>query len=135
MATQKQEEPQAVLSCWKDIASYLGKGVRTVQRWEQELSMPVRRPNGGGLKGPVTARKADLDQWLALQWSEKKGGSLSFPDQLPALPSILTSTSLIHTSRQLRGENQLLVQGIRATVENLRLTCASFDLTRSHGKE
>lgn len=35
----------SVLSCWKDIASHLGKGVRTVQRWERDLGLPVRRPN------------------------------------------------------------------------------------------
>jgi hypothetical protein len=23
------------MTCWKEIARYLGKGVRTVQRWEQ----------------------------------------------------------------------------------------------------
>ena len=39
-------EESAVLSSWKDIAKYMGKGVRTVQRWERHLGLPVRRPNG-----------------------------------------------------------------------------------------
>jgi hypothetical protein len=29
---------------WKEIAKYLGKGVRTAQRWEHEAGLPIRRP-------------------------------------------------------------------------------------------
>jgi hypothetical protein len=50
---------------WKDIASYLGKGVRTAQRWERELGMPVHRitgPDGGQI---VYAYREELDAWLA----------------------------------------------------------------------
>ena len=37
MRTQSEQEmPQvAIISGWKDIANYLGKGVRTVQRYER----------------------------------------------------------------------------------------------------
>jgi PAS domain-containing protein len=66
-------EVPAVLTCWKDIAQYLGKGVRTVQRWEQELGLPVRRPNGLDHKSPVAARPQDLDAWLRTCWSERNG--------------------------------------------------------------
>ena len=45
-------EESAVLSSWKDIARYMGKGVRTVQRWERHLGLPVRRPNGVRIKVP-----------------------------------------------------------------------------------
>ena len=42
------EVPQALadpdrLNGWKEIAGFLGKGVRTVQRWERELGLPVHR--------------------------------------------------------------------------------------------
>lgn len=33
-----------ILSGWKEIANYLRKGVRTVQRYERELGLPIRRP-------------------------------------------------------------------------------------------
>lgn len=52
-----------VLNSWKEIAAYLGRGVRTVQRWEQELALPVRRPRGKD-RSAVIALKADLDRWL-----------------------------------------------------------------------
>lgn len=52
-----------VLNSWKEIAAYLGRGVRTVQRWEHELNLPVRRPRGKE-RSAVIALKSDLDQWL-----------------------------------------------------------------------
>ncbi len=54
---------RAVLSSWKEIASYLGKGVRTVQRWERELGLPVRRPKPNE-KQIVLAFPEELDAWL-----------------------------------------------------------------------
>ena len=32
-----------VLTGWKEIATYLGRGVRTVQRYEEQLNLPVGR--------------------------------------------------------------------------------------------
>src|SRR5690348_12995441 len=52
-----------VLNSWKEIAAYLGRGVRTVQRWERELGLPVRRPRGKE-RSAVIALKSDLDHWL-----------------------------------------------------------------------
>jgi len=52
-----------VLNSWKEIAAYLGRGVRTVQRWERELNLPVRRPRGKD-RSAVIALKPDIDQWL-----------------------------------------------------------------------
>ena len=31
------------LDSWKEIASFLGRGIRTVQRWEREEGLPVHR--------------------------------------------------------------------------------------------
>lgn len=58
-----------VLTSWKEIAAYLGKGVRTVQRWEAEMGLPVRRP--GPERHIVIAFPAELDEWL------RRGGSVT----------------------------------------------------------
>ncbi len=50
------------LDSWKEIAGYLKKEVRTVQRWEKSLGLPVRRLTQGK-QGTVFAYKADLDAW------------------------------------------------------------------------
>lgn len=58
-----KSERSQFLSGWKEIASYLGKGVRTVQRYERQLGLPVRRPAGKPW-GSVVATKAELDAWV-----------------------------------------------------------------------
>ena len=60
----KKAEPPKFLAGWKDIASYLGKGVRTVQRYEREMGLPVRRPAGKSCAA-VVATTAELDAWVA----------------------------------------------------------------------
>jgi hypothetical protein len=52
----------AVLQSWKEIAAYVGRGVRTVQRWEA-FGLPVRRPSGRN-RSAVLALKDEVDQWL-----------------------------------------------------------------------
>jgi hypothetical protein len=52
-----------VLSSWKEIAAYVGRSIRTVQRWERELGLPVHRPNGK-TDGVVIALPAELDGWV-----------------------------------------------------------------------
>jgi TolB-like protein len=51
------------LDSWKDIADYLSRDVRTVQRWERERSLPVHRLPGGP-KPRIYAVKSELDLWL-----------------------------------------------------------------------
>src|SRR5512142_1453329 len=53
-----------LLNGWKEIACYLGRGVRTVQRWEKQSGCPVHRPNGSP-RGTVFAFAEELDGWAA----------------------------------------------------------------------
>jgi TolB-like protein/Flp pilus assembly protein TadD len=55
------------LDSWKEIAAYLKKEVRTVQRWEKSSGLPIRRLAHGKL-GSVFAYKQDLDAW----WQESQ---------------------------------------------------------------
>lgn len=58
------------LTSWKEVAQYLGKGVRTVQRWEQQMGLPVRRSRGC-TKGTVLAFADELDVWIKSQFERK----------------------------------------------------------------
>jgi hypothetical protein len=60
---RRKSEPAQFLSGWKEIANYLGKGVRTVQRYEMQLQLPVRRPAGRPW-GSVVATRTELDAWV-----------------------------------------------------------------------
>jgi Tol biopolymer transport system component len=61
----KGSSPEDVrFESWKDIATYLNRGVTTVQRWEREEALPVRRLEH--LKrGSVFAYKSEIDAWRA----------------------------------------------------------------------
>lgn len=54
------------LDSWKEIAAYLNRDIRTVQRWEKTANLPVRRLQKPGLRA-VFAYTADLDDWLREQ--------------------------------------------------------------------
>ena len=50
------------LSGWKEIASYVGKSVRSVQRWERELDLPVHRIHTA--RGEIIyAFRSEIDHW------------------------------------------------------------------------
>jgi len=64
----------AALTCWKEIANYLGKGVRTVQRYERDAGLPVKRPSQRD-KGVVFAWPEELDSWISKQFGDTAGSS------------------------------------------------------------
>lgn len=55
--------PGGRLDSWKEVAAYLGRGTRTVQRWEREEGLPVHRLMHDKL-GSVYAFKTELDTWM-----------------------------------------------------------------------
>jgi len=50
------------LESWKEIASYLGREVRTVQGWEKNEGLPIHR-HQHARQGSVYAFKSELDAW------------------------------------------------------------------------
>ncbi len=55
-----------MLRSWKEIARHMGASVRTVQRWEVEFQLPVRRIEAR--RGAVVfAFPAELDSWLRVR--------------------------------------------------------------------
>jgi hypothetical protein len=70
---------KTVLESWKEIAVYLDRSVKTCQRWEIELGLPVHRL-GDGIQGRVFAETKELDAWLneklRLAEPDAKGGPI-----------------------------------------------------------
>ena len=56
--------PGERLDGWKAIASYLGRDIRTVQRWELSEQLPIRRLEHKH-RASAYAFTAELDAWLA----------------------------------------------------------------------
>ena len=87
-----------VLNSWKEVANYLGRGVRTVQRWEQELSLPVRRPRGKS-RSAVIAFKTELDLWLHESRVNPTAATAQLmlsPMPTPFLNSVRSSRTQLH---------------------------------------
>jgi hypothetical protein len=115
----------AVLSCWKDIAKYLGKGVRTVQRWERGFQLPVRRPRGANCKSAVVADPRDLDAWLASRWAlratKKKAEPLESSAELIELKAAIKER--IDAARALQAQQGQLIHDLSATTQMLVQNC------------
>ena len=52
------------LESWKEIASYLGRSVRTARRWEAEEGLPVHRHQHRAA-GSIFAFRSEIDDWRA----------------------------------------------------------------------
>jgi len=63
-----------ILNSWKEIATYMGRGVRTVQRWEQHLGLPVRRP-WGKTRTSVMAVTSEIDNWVRTTSVNRSNGA------------------------------------------------------------
>ncbi len=61
---QNGAAPSDRLDSWKEIAAYLNRGTRTVQRWERDEGLPVHRLQHDKL-GSVYAFRSELDAWWA----------------------------------------------------------------------
>ena len=55
--------PADRLDSWKEIASYLRRDVRTVQRWEKKEGLPVYRHLHDKL-GSIYAYRNELTEWF-----------------------------------------------------------------------
>jgi len=65
------DEPR--LESWGEIAAYLRREIRTVQRWERYQGLPVRRLAIGKL-GSVYAYRSELDKWYRERQPQPENG-------------------------------------------------------------
>jgi hypothetical protein len=126
-------EDSTVLSSWKDIARYLGKGVRTVQRWERHLGLPVRRPIGASQKSAVVLYRGDVDAWLATRFSARALQKDGEEGNQCSRTARSTLKEGIRKARELRSANQKLTEQI---IESIRLLNERCDrLSAQHLQE
>lgn len=105
------------LDSWKEIAVYLRREVRTVQRWEKREGLPIQR-HVHAKASSVCAFKHEIDAWLRSrsrasgepasdkEWSEPRAEPLS--------PTVLVAARVLSKS-------QLWLQNAAAGVGSLDL--------------
>lgn len=81
-----------MLSSWKEIAHFFGKGVRTVQRWEKTLDLPIHRPPGAP-SNVVLARTSDLEEWM--HRGQAAAAVASSEDDLKSSPVMLDAVAAL----------------------------------------
>jgi hypothetical protein len=113
-----------ILNSWKEIANYLGRGVRTVQRWEAQLGLPVHRP-AGKEHSAVLAFSSELDDWLnsrpVRQAMQADGMSVAQGDRgLADLRKLVTRTEEILAKVEvLMSRNDAMQRELARAVESL----------------
>src|SRR5512146_2301894 len=110
------EKTSRVLSSWKEIAAYLGKGVRTVQRWERELNLPVRRPLEHN-KRIVSAVPAELDAWIQQQLPRARTSG-HHRAQVRMRDTHVLLAKLMDTAQQIETATRRLLTQTRFTPRN-----------------
>lgn len=73
------------LDGWGEIADYFHRGVRTVQRWEKDIGLPVRRI-GSGRTASVYALRSELDAWREAVETGGLGDSKGVPEDASPAP-------------------------------------------------
>ena len=75
------------LDSWKEIAAHLGRGIRTVQRWEREEGLPVHRL-AHEKRGSVYARPEELAAWWESRRLTLAGEGTSKTAETPVAPRL-----------------------------------------------
>jgi hypothetical protein len=93
-----------ILNGWKEISKHIERGVRTAQRWESLLGMPVHRP---ALKdrSAVVAFSDELEGWLSRTSPDTRDEGSAVNDKEESNRNLLRvlddMSTLVQQSRQL----------------------------------
>jgi hypothetical protein len=111
------------LTNWKDIARYMGKGVRTVQRWEQDFGLPVRR-SPGSRKRAVLARRSDLDAWVESRCGTRADSITDSKPGKSGLNARLRLVTGVETFHALHGNTLALTNELQEVLSALSVRVA-----------
>ncbi|ADW68264.1 hypothetical protein AciX9_1201 [Granulicella tundricola MP5ACTX9] len=82
-----------ILNGWKEIAQYVARDIRTVERWEKQRGLPVRRVPGAG-RATVFARISELELWLHSSNLAETEPLIALEDQTHSRPTALAIAEL-----------------------------------------
>jgi TolB-like protein len=85
------------LDSWKEIASFLRRDVRTVQRWEKKEALPVHRHQHDKL-GSVYAYRKELNEWFTTR--QQSGAASELPRQSDKIKLAVLPFGVLGEDRQ-----------------------------------
>jgi hypothetical protein len=104
-----------ILNGWKEISNYIERGVRTAQRWEALLGMPVYRPAMKD-RSAVVAFSDELDSWISRTTSDTRDANSKANKE--ALARVRDNVSALgrHTA-ELSSQTRALQEQLRRSLE------------------
>jgi hypothetical protein len=133
MSADVTDSALQALNSWKEISAYMGRGIRTLQRYELEFGLPIRRINKS--RRSVLALRGELDTWLQQRSSvvEKCEAVTRVKElRLSVEKSVFECRELRSQSQMLRASHRSnlndLVSGIHALSRNLVATPTAWTL-------
>ena len=93
------------LDSWKEIAAYLKRDIRTVQRWEKQEALPVHR-HLHDERGTAYAYSGEIDDWLRDR-SRRGGDATAAPDATAAGNGTLSAPATEVTPASLQRASKL----------------------------
>src|SRR5262245_6041229 len=129
---QRTPERGTRLDSWKEIAAYLNRDLRTLQRWEKTADLPIRRLNKPGTRA-VFAYTGDLDDWLRQQSPAPAGAPAEDRAVTPAPSTPGAAPASRHPSRAVIASGLVIALAIAAGAAFLitRREAVPFDVLTS----
>ena len=115
-----------MLSSWKEIAHFFGKGVRTVQRWEKTLDLPIHRPPGAP-SNVVLARTSDLEEWMHRGSVRTEMQTESSSETVAALPALEREVARLASLSGVAAEAADATSSVEERVSSLAETVAQVN--------
>jgi len=111
-----------ILDSWKEIAVFLHRGVRTVQRWERMEGLPVRR-HDHLKRGSVYALRSEVALWVRTrQFGRRSPVHTPAAIQRHDLREYIAKQRLL--MNQLREELELQMGNVMSSWKQLQLSAA-----------
>jgi hypothetical protein len=124
-----------ILNGWKQISNHIDRGVRTAQRWEALLGMPVHRP---ALKdrSAVVAFSDELESWLSRTLPDVRNECVETDDRAThvqewnerLLRALDNMSTLVRQSCDLLFQVQMLQEQLRRSRKSRRVASGTIAL-------
>ena len=115
-----------MLSSWKEIAHFFGKGVRTVQRWEKTLDLPIHRPPGAP-SNVVLARTSDLEEWMHRGSVRTEMQDEASTETVASLPALEREVARLASLHGVAADSADVTSGVEDRVSALAETVAQVN--------
>ncbi len=133
MSDSARQNSSEVLSSWKEIASYLNRGVRTVQRWEVTLGLPVHRPAKKS-RSAVLAFRSELDEWLRNDRLAREVNRSAILDDGVTRATISELRRSVQVSKSLRVQIRINLRELKQAVRQYGEAVRTLSIGSPRGK-